>query len=113
MSQLQSCESNPTCGIAFETLERDIDNSTVCPSIEFCMSKYKPSDADSLLLYDAVTSCYSMDPQCIPSSGSGSGSGSGSPSSGSGSGSGSSGCGGTPSRPVLNYYLFSKVTPFT
>ena len=89
MSQLQSCEINPTCGIAFRNLSQflsiNIDNPTLDLSSE--ISNYKPSDADGLLLYNNVTSCYSVDLRCMPSSGSGSGSGS--TSSGSGSGSGS------------------------
>ena len=97
MSQLQSCLKNPACDISFQNLGESIDNPMVCPNPSMCIDKFKPSDSVGLVLYYAVASCYSMDPQCMPSSGSGSGSSSGS---GSGSGSGSSsGCGSTPAIP--------------
>ena len=97
MSQFQSCQNSMTsCGMAFFYLERNYNNPILCPNPEMCIDKFKPSDEAGLVLYNAVTSCYSMDPQCMPSSGSGSGSGSGLFFLGSGSGSGSSsGCGST------------------
>ena len=70
MSQLQSCLKNPACDISFQNLGESIDNPIVCPNPEMCIDKFKPSDKDALVLYNAVASCYSMDPQCIPSSGS-------------------------------------------
>ena len=110
MSQLQSCENNPECSISFNNLRENVDNPMMCDpeNLLMCIGKFQPSDADSRELYNAVTSCYSIDPQCMPSSGSGSGSSSGSSSpssdsgSGSGSGSGFADCGSTPSRPVRN-----------
>ena len=97
MSQFQSCNNNWICAYSFKNLGESIDNPMVCPNPSMCIDKFKPSDSVGLVLYYAVASCYSMDPQCMPSSGSGSGSSSGS---GSGSGSGSSsGCGSTPAIP--------------
>ena len=88
MSQQQSCENDLACWMSFLNLGPNfiVNNPMVCPNRETCIDMFKPSDADSLLLYDAVTSCYSIDPQCD-----------------SGSGSGSAGCGSTPSRLVWNY----------
>ena len=91
MSQFQSCENISTCSIAFENLGRNIDdNPMLCPNFEMCIDEFRPSDEAGLVLYNAVASCYSVDP-CMPSSGSGSGYGSGSGS--------SSGCGSTPAIP--------------
>ena len=92
MSQLQSCLKNPACDISFQNLGESIYNPMLCPNPQMCIDEYKPSDEAALVFYNAVTSCYSMDPLCLSSSGSGSG-----------SGSGSAGCGSTPSRLVWNY----------
>ena len=92
MSEKQSCDNNLECGISFHNLGENFYNPMVCPNPEVCINVFKPSDEAGLVLYDAVTSCYSMDPECMRSSGSGSG-----------SGSGFADCGSTPSRPVRNY----------
>ena len=64
MSQFESCEKISTCSIAFENLGRNINNSMVCPNLEMCIGTFKPSDEAGLVLYNAVTSCYYMDPEC-------------------------------------------------
>ena len=92
MSQFESCENNSECGTSFHNLTESYHNPIGCPNPEMCIDEFKPSDKDALVLYNAVTSCYSMDPECMRSSGSGSG-----------SGSGFADCGSTPSRPVRNY----------
>ena len=95
MYEFQSCENNSECGTSFRNLTESYNNPMMCSNPEMCIEDFKPSDAAGLELYNAVTSCYSMDPQCMPFSGSGSGSGSG-------SSSGFADCGSTPSRPVRN-----------